>query len=164
MTHFTNLNEHKYSSSTMWPKHLVYFHYRLHHAGLGWIGLKLKGFSEVLFFPASMLLLFIPPPPSTDCRAELGCICHRHYRESPMPVGLRSCGQFTGCEQLSQATSPKSTEHNPSQWGLSNLSSFMYELPGCPTAGGRETLVPPHRNLCGIIPSELFIVHKGDIF
>lgn len=40
----------------------------------------------------------------------------------------------------------------------------MYELPGCPTAGGGETLVPPHRNLGGIIPAELFIVHEGDIF
>lgn len=31
-------------------------------ASLGWIGQKLRGFSEVSFSPASILLLFIPPP------------------------------------------------------------------------------------------------------
>lgn len=68
---------------------------------------------------------------------------------------------------VSQATTLKSTERNPSRrihWRLSNLSSFMYELPGCPSAAGGETLVPPNWNLSGIIPSELFIVHEGDIF
>lgn len=47
---------------------------------------------------------------------------------------------------------------------LSDLSSFMYELPRCPTAGGGETQVPPHGDLSGIILSELFIAHEGDIF
>lgn len=49
---------------------------------------------------------------------------------------------------------------------LSNLSSFMYQLPGCPAAAaaGGQTLVPPHRNPGGIILSELFILHEGDIF
>lgn len=43
----------------------------------------------------------------------------------------------------------------------SHLSSFMHQLPGCPGVGGGETLVPPHRNLAGIIPAELFMDLKA---
>lgn len=118
------------------------------------------------FPPAFMLLLFIPLSPS-DCRGELGCMWHRYCWGSPMQPGPRGWGWFTGCEPLSQATTLKSTAHNPTrqiQWRLSNLSSFMHERSSCPSAGRGETLVPPHSNLRGIIPFELFIVHDCDIF
>lgn len=77
--------------------------------------------------------------PSSHCRAKPCCMCHRYYRESPTQACLGGCGQFTGCKQLSQATTLKSTAHSPHigiRWRLSNLSSFMYYFPGCPTAGG----------------------------
>lgn len=149
----------------MWPMQVCYFYCRLYHScrfGVNWP--ETERFHRGLILSRIHFVAIYTSP--SDCRAELGCICHRYYRESPMQPGPRGCGQFTGCV-LSQAMTLKSTALSPSrwiQWRLSNLSSFMYELPGCPTAGGGETLVPPHRNLGGIILSELFIVHEGDIF
>lgn len=162
MTGFRNNDKHNYSSSTVWPKQLTVSHHSWRFE-VKWLETEVSVRSHSLLHPRCCYLYF---PPS-DCRVELGWIWHRYYRESPVQPGPRGCGQFTGSKQLSQATTLKSTAHNPSRWiqqRLSNLSSFMYELPRCPIAAGGKTLVPPHRNLCRIIPSELFILHEGDIF
>ncbi len=66
--------------------------------------------SHSVLHPCCCYLYFRP----SNCRAELGCIYHRYYRESPMLAGPRGCGQFTGCEQQSQDPTLKSTAHNPS--------------------------------------------------
>lgn len=156
-------------SSTVWPKQLLYFHCRLlvrHFWRFGVNRLETERFQWGLI-PSCIHVVAIYTSPLSDCRAELGWLWHRYYRKSSMRRGPRGCGQFTAGKQLSQAVTLKSTAQNPSCWiqqRLSNLSSFMYELPGCPIAAGGKTLVPPHRNLCRIIPSELFIVHEGDIF
>lgn len=86
-----------------------------------------------------------------------------------MPACPGAAGQVPRTRQLSRARSrplwdavlaarrPGCTPRR----SPSHLSSFMHQLPGCPGVGGGETLVPPHRNLAGIIPAELFMDVKA---
>lgn len=94
------------------------FHCRLHHPcrfGVNW--------SEWVWshlFPRPCCCYFYFH--SSHCRAELGCICHRHYRGHGMPACPVGCGQFTGCKQLSQATTLKSPALNP----MASIKPFIF--------------------------------------
>lgn len=159
MTHYRNLDKPNKAAHNMTFSYSILLagSFCTIPAGLDWTGVR----SHSLLHPCCCYL-YLSPPTAERSRVAYGTDI---TEKAPCSQAREAVG--TSQEQLSQATTLKSTAHNPSrwiQWRLSNLSSFMYELPGRPTAGGGETLVPPQRNLGGIILSELFIVHEGDIF
>lgn len=113
------------SSSKMSPKQIFYFLSRLHNScrfGVNWQ-------ETGRFLILSCVHVVAIYTSRSDSRAALGCICHRYYRESPMWAGPWGCGQFTGCERRSQATTLKSVARkSPALNPMEAIKPFIFNV------------------------------------